>query len=54
MTPEIVVRKKSFISIFRWMRYNGMKHQYVPVNIDREKYVFIGENIKYEFYMLKK
>ena len=54
MTPEIVVRKKSFISLCRWMRYNGQKHQYIPVKIDRENYVFIGENRKYEFYHLKK
>ena len=53
MIPNIARRKGIFK---RWLRYDGMKHDYVSVKINPENYRQIGETKdgKVKFYTLIK
>ena len=50
MTPVNVARRRNIFR--RWLRYDGMKGEYVPVKVKAKDYRKIGESKdgKLEFY----
>ena len=52
MTPVNVARKRNLFR--RWLRYDGMKHKFVPVRVKAKDYKLIGTSGKLEFYTLVK
>jgi len=49
MTPVNVARRRNIFR--RWLRYDGMKGEYVPVKVKAKDYRKIGYNDKLEFYI---